>query len=243
AEYLRKRSASPSYGTPDRKRCNVCRRSAVTCLCSQILRFDPKIKFVILTHLREAQNPIATGRLSHQSLENSEFLVGTDFSANEKVNGLIKDPANHCVILYPGSEATNLTLLSPAEQNGLFPCEKSLVVFVIDGTWFTAPKILRLSKNLQALPKICFNPPAPSRFRIRRQPKPYCHSTVEAIHHVIELLGEARGFDLESGTHNSLLKTFDYMVEQQMEFGAREKLICQWSPRGLPPLPKSRLKP
>jgi DTW domain-containing protein YfiP len=240
ADYLKKRKAPDSPGNAARGLCLECRRSPVTCICRHIKIIDPKIKFVILAHLREAQNRIATGRLSHQSLANSEFIIGTDFTRNEQVNAILSNPENDCVILYPGSNATNLSQIESANRPALFPANKTLVVFVIDGTWFTAPKILRLSENLHALPRICFDPPAPSRFRIRRQPKPYCHSTVEAIHQVIELIGESRGFSVAGRAHDHLLFIFEQMVEQQIEFGAREKILCQWSPRASSRLPQSK---
>ncbi|MGE3262341.1 MAG: tRNA-uridine aminocarboxypropyltransferase [Bacteriovoracia bacterium] len=234
ADYLKKRKKVTPLPVEDRGLCLQCLRSPVTCICAHLKPFDPKTKFVILTHLREAQNRIGTGRLSHLMLTSSEMLIGTDFTGHARVNELVQDGRNHCVILYPGEHSMNLSTFSPKERGSLFPESKALVVFVIDGTWFTAPKILRLSKNLQSLPKICFDPPAPSRFRIRRQPKPYCHSTVEAIHHTIDLLGDSRGFNVGKREHDHLLYVFDQMVEQQIDYGARPKLFCQWSPKKRP---------
>ena len=101
----------------------------------------------------------------------------------------------------------------------VFPrSEKKLTVFVIDGTWATARKMVRLSTNLHALPRICFTPPAPSNFRVRKQPKAECYSTIEAIHHTIELLGESRGFPVAERGHDHLLRVFDWMVTRQLEF-------------------------
>ena len=42
--------------------------------------------------------------------------------------------------------------------------------------------------NLGPLPRISFDPGEPSRFRGRKQPKPECLSTIEAIHRTIDLL-------------------------------------------------------
>ena len=69
----------------------------------------------------------------------------------------------------------------------LVPAGRQLIVFVLDGTWKSVRKMLRLSRNLASLPMICFEPPSPSSYRIRRQPKAHCYSTIEAIHHVLDL--------------------------------------------------------
>jgi DTW domain-containing protein YfiP len=87
----------------------------------------------------------------------------------------------------------------------------------VDGTWITARKTMQRSANLRNLPQICFDPPHPSRIRLRKQPKEYCFSTVEAIHHTIELLGVSFGFDTNSRRHDHLLEIFDQMVEQQIQ--------------------------
>jgi DTW domain-containing protein YfiP len=91
-------------------------------------------------------------------------------------------------------------------------------LFVIDGTWATARKTMRLSQNLRSLPQICFTPPGPSNFRVRKQPRPECLSTIEAVHHSIELLGESVGFDVKSRKHDQLLTLFDQFVDRQISY-------------------------
>lgn len=172
---------------------------------------------MILIHVREAQKRIATGRISHLCLQNSLLLNGYDYTNDARVNALLEDPGLHCVVLYPGAGSTSLSALSPAERETLFPTHKELVVFVVDGTWTTARKTMQRSRNLITLPRICFEPQAPSRFRVRRQPRAECFSTVEAIHQTIELLGDSRGFDTAARAHDNLLGVFDRMVEQQIE--------------------------
>jgi len=214
--------------------CLRCLRSPLTCYCDNLQRFDPKIQFVILIHGREAQKRIATGRMAHLSLENSLLISGYDYSGNAKVNDLLRDPGNHCVVLYPGKGSLDLSSLPPQERIPLFPSDKKLVVFVIDGTWITARKTMQRSENLQKLPRICFEPTRPSNFRVRKQPQENFFSTIEAIHETIELIGPAKGFDTSTRIHDSLLRVFDSMVDQQIELSNRPKLYCQWSPRNGP---------
>ena len=214
---------------PLRPLCVRCRRAALTCYCTSLQPFDPKIRFVILIHGREAQKRIATGRLTHLSLKGSELIEGTDFTHHPRVQELLNSDYES-VVLYPGEGSLNLSTLSPGERTKRFT--RPLQVFVIDGTWSTAPKIMR-SKNLEALPRICFDPPAPSRFRVRRQPGEHCYSTLEATHQTIELLGEAAGFTTADRAHDALLNSFEKMVDQQISLSSGPRLYCQWKPKKL----------
>jgi DTW domain-containing protein YfiP len=224
-EYTLRRDAErAALLDPGRGLCLRCLRPHMTCYCAEVKPFDPKIRFVILIHGREAQKRIATGRITHLTLENSLLLNGYDYSLDARVNALIEHEGNHCVVLYPGRGSANLTAAPEARE---FPADKELVVFVIDGTWVTARKTMYRSRNLKILPRICFDPPGESRFRLRKQPRVNCYSTVEAVHHTIELLGEGRGFSVASRTHDRLLHVFDHMVEQQIE------LAKQYRPRFL----------
>ncbi|MGE0763365.1 MAG: tRNA-uridine aminocarboxypropyltransferase [Bdellovibrionales bacterium] len=203
---------------PGRKLCIKCLQPERTCYCVHVQTFDPKLKFAILIHRLEVHRRIATGRMSHLCLQNSDLLMGYDYSHDLRVNALLADPQFHPVILYPGQRSTNLSSLSTAERTALFPAGKKPLIFVIDGTWSTAKKTLRRSINLHQVPQICFTPERPSRFRVRQQPKAHCISTLEAIHQTIELLGPIVGFDVASREHDRLLYVFDKMVEQQLEF-------------------------
>jgi DTW domain-containing protein len=133
------------------------------------------------------------------------------------VNALVRDPSLFPVVLYPGEGSTNLSELEPGARESLFPRDKELLVFVIDGTWITARKTMQRCPNLGSLPRVCFTPDRPSRFRVRRQPRPECYSTAEAIHQAIELLGPGQGFDLTSRRHDVLLEVFERMVDRHLE--------------------------
>ncbi|HEX4923207.1 MAG TPA: tRNA-uridine aminocarboxypropyltransferase [Bdellovibrionales bacterium] len=197
--------------------CTICLQPDFTCYCAHIRAFDPKIKFVILIHPIEARRRIATGRMSHFCLKGSELIEGHEYSANPRVNELLADPALQPFVLYPGRNSTNLTPLQPHERAALFDSSKQTVIFVIDGTWNTARKTMHLSENLKTVPRIGFTPPGPSAFRVRKQPSEECYSTIEAIHHTIELLGEAHGFETGAREHDNLLYAFNQMVKRRVE--------------------------
>ncbi|MFN7904338.1 MAG: tRNA-uridine aminocarboxypropyltransferase, partial [Pseudobdellovibrionaceae bacterium] len=155
---------------------------------------------------------------SHLILENSELISGQNYSENSEVNKILNDENYYSVMLYPGRQSIDLTPLNTEDRQVLFPQNKQLAVFVIDGTWATARKMVSQSMNLASLPRICFTPPRPSQFRVRKQPHPLCYSTIEAIHHTIELIGDSQTFSVMSREHDKLLKVFDFMVERQLFF-------------------------
>ena len=75
--------------------------------------------------------------------------------------------------------------------------------------------MLRLSPSLSDLPRLSFDPPGLSRFRIRKQPADICLSTLEAVHHLIDL------FEPPTRPHDHLLEIFDRMVERQIDYQNR----------------------
>jgi DTW domain-containing protein YfiP len=207
-------SEAPKYRTI----CTICTQPDFACYCSQVQSFDAKINFVVLIHPIEVKRRIATGRMSHLCLKDSYLIKGQNYTQDNKVNDLIKDQNFHSVILYPGPTSKNLSRVFENEKQHLFSKNKKLRIFVIDGTWATAKKMLRQSENLKTLPRICFSPAKPSNFRVRKQPNANCYSTIEAIHQTIELIGESQGFNVKQREHDKLLHLFNHMVERQLDF-------------------------
>jgi len=198
--------------------CPRCRRPGVGCYCSLIEPFDSVPRFVILSQPREAKHRLGTGRMAHLGLANSLWFEGVDFSQHPQVNREIADPANAPMLLFPSRQAVNLTNLTSTERQQLAAARRGAVVFVLDGTWKSVRKMMRLSDNLQRLPTICFNPPKPSAYGFRREPRPECYSTIEAIHQVIELFSVP---DIETAAarrHDRLLKPFHFMVTTQLAY-------------------------
>ena len=148
-----------------------------------------RTKFVFLMHPKEWKHEKAgTGRLTHLCLADSEIHMGIGFDQDESVQALINDPGNFPVLVYPGPTARNLSTgaLAPTELN-----RRRLVVFLLDGTWSGARKMLRLSPTLQHLPRVMFTPTAPSRFIIKQQPQEGCLSTLEATHELLLALAHS----------------------------------------------------
>src|SRR5688500_6360293 len=103
-----------------REYCAACKKPTSTCYCAYIRPFSSSIRFVILIHHEEARRSVATGRMAHLCVLNSDLFVGTDFTEHEGVNALLSDPNNYPVVLYPGSKAINLSSVEPVDRVGLF---------------------------------------------------------------------------------------------------------------------------
>lgn len=218
-EYRRKKLAQATMpAAPARTLCLTCLQPAHWCYCPQVKRFNPGISFAILLHPIELRRRLATGRMSFLCLQGSHLILGHDYSQNEIVNQLLADPAYFPVVLQPGPTSIAIDKLSEKDRNEFCPKQKKLLVFVVDGTWHTADKTMKLSKNLKLLPKISFTPPKPSIFRVRKQPKKDCYSSIEAIHQTIEVLGQSQGFDIRTRQHDHLLELFDSFITRQLQY-------------------------
>jgi DTW domain-containing protein YfiP len=198
--------------------CARCRRPGVGCYCALIEPFESVPRFVILSQPREAKHRLGTGRMAHLGLGNSFWFEGIDFSQHPQINREIADPGNAPMLLFPSRQAVNLSKLTVTERRQLASGSRTLVVFVLDGTWKSVRKMMRLSDNLRQLPTICFAPPTPSAYGFRREPRPECYSTIEAIHQVIELFNGGVAAAAQPRRHDRLLAPFHFMVATQLAY-------------------------
>lgn len=197
--------------------CYTCFRLQLNCLCHLIKPFHTNFHFVILIHPMEAKKEkMGTGKISKASLLNSSMIMGVNFTDDPEVNTLINDPQNHCMVMYPGSTAINVSEgdITPLEK--LTDAGKKLVVFLIDGTWPCAKKMMRVSKNLQNLPRISFTATHKSIFEIKEQPADYCLSTLESIQFFIHECNR-RGLEHTGGVEDQMLEVFKAMITFQIK--------------------------
>jgi DTW domain-containing protein YfiP len=165
-------------------------------------------------HPREARKERnGTGRLAHICLRESRIQVGVDFSCHPEVNRLIQDPDHYAFILYPGKDALNIQNFPFAR---LSEERKRPLMFVLDGTWTAAKKMMKLSRNLHHLPRYSIHPYQSSRFLIKRQPHPTCLSTIESIYYYLEE-AVAQDFEDLKKQHQVLLDILQQMVAFQLE--------------------------
>jgi DTW domain-containing protein YfiP len=209
---------------PPRQCCLVCRRPAAACYCALVKPFNSHPRFVILIQPREAKHRLATGRMAHLCIANSSLIEGVDFSHHQQVEAIIHDPNVFSVLLYPERSSIDLSALSTDERKGVMPAGKEFVVFIPDGTWKTARKIVRLSRNLNTLPRVSFNPPTRSMYRIRRQPRPNFYCTLEAVHHVIDLFALSNNPGVTTPRpHDNLLEVFHFAINRQLSYTPQER--------------------
>lgn len=153
--------------------------------------------------------PIGTARMAHLALAGSRLLDGLAFDDDPRLADLFAADAavsGSVAVLFPGPGAR-------AIEDWSGPPPRKLVV--LDGTWHQAAKLLRENPRLAALPRLAFVPDRPGRYRIRKEPRDECLSTIEAVGVVLSILED----DVALG--ETLLRPFDAMVEAQLEHAAR----------------------
>lgn len=187
-----------------RAMCYECMRPCSHCLCSLIEPFEAHFNILILQHPHERRKYCSTSKLVAKGILNSKIIKGIVFDRCEVLNSF---PASEVFLLYPGKNAV-------ACEN--HPLKKNSTIVVIDGTWIEARKIMYRNEFLKFLPMISFSQPLQSHYKIRRQPKDHCLSTIECIGHLLRLSDQ----DTEQ-KFNRLFSGFAQMVEQQLSYFPR----------------------
>jgi DTW domain-containing protein YfiP len=154
-----------------------------------------------------------TGHMTKLQLENSEIIVGVDFTNNKRVNEILAKKNSASFLLYPGEDNFNLSTSKSSEMNSFMGDHPH--IFILDGTWPCARKMLKLSTNLQQLKRVSFDNEIKSKFIIKQQPHALCLSTIESVYTVLNLLKEV---DLEQCETKDFLIPFEKMIEYQLEY-------------------------
>jgi len=167
----------------------------------------------MLMHRDDREQKTGTARLAKLCLTNAELLIGTDFTRDERVNFLLRDPAYVPFVLYPGPEVVSFKTLGL----DLLPEGKTLLVFVIDGTWRHARQLLNNSQNIRALPRLSFSGEYLSRFAIKKQPKRHCVSTIEAVYYLCKEAKES-GYEKLNTQSEILMVLLKKLVDIQFYY-------------------------
>jgi DTW domain-containing protein YfiP len=238
AAYLERKRAQAGAASFGREHtCYTCWWPRDLCLCPRIKPFPTATRFVILMHPKEAKREkYGTGRICHAALPDSRVLVGVDFTEDPEVNALLADPRNLCMVLYPGKASLNVSTGDVAPLLAARDAGRRLVVFLIDGTWQCAKKMMTQSRNVRGLPRISFTPAGESIFEIKEQPAPYCLSTLESIHRFLDE-ADRRGLErLPGRPHDNLLAVFREMIDFALRCAQDpEKASYRRGPRGYSP--------
>lgn len=194
-------------------RCYKCFKPENACLCKYIKNFDPCVKFLFLMHPKEfKRNRTGTGYLSHATLKNSEVLVDLDFSKNIRLQELLSDSKYFPVIMFPGEDA----LTAKTENLNIQLSNKTLLVMIIDATWFCAKKLIEKNPFLLKYPKFSFYGSYQSIFTFKHEPKPEYISTIETCYYFIKELQENNIID-KSIQPEPLMTVFKEMIKFQLK--------------------------
>ncbi len=197
-----------------RIKCYKCMRPLSSCICKFISPIQSKTRFVILMHPKEhRKEKSGTGNMTKLQLENSEIIVGVDFTNNESVNEILANENTCSFLLYPGKDNFNLSIRKSSEIISFMGDNPT--IFILDGTWPCARKMLKLSKNLQKLKRVSFDNKIKSKFIIKQQLDSLCLSTIESVYTVLNLLKEG---GLEQCDTKGFLMPFEKMIEYQIEY-------------------------
>ncbi|HRG96564.1 MAG TPA: tRNA-uridine aminocarboxypropyltransferase [Polyangiaceae bacterium] len=199
--------------------CARCERPSRVCLCRHLTPLATRTRVLLLQHPRERRKAIGTAKLAHLCLPDSELRVGVCFEDDPVVRARIADPARPALLLYPGPGAGSLESLRAAGPRTLV---------VLDGTWPQSKILLRENPSLARLPRYAFTPPAPSEYRIRREPAPNFVSTLESLALALALLEGEPGAD---DRFRALYAPFRAMVDVQLEHQAERPAPRRKRPR------------
>ena len=180
-----------------RQRCSDCFKVLDSCYCHTIKFYENSKHIIILMHDSEKGHALGTAQMAKLTFKSIDLLVGEDFNKNEELKSMIA--SNKCALLKPSTEAA---LYEESYQD--FD-----TLILIDGTWKKANKIYFMNHFLHALPHVTFRPGAPSRYKLRREPKEHYLSTFESI---------IKSFEIsEQSDLSHYLAPLDFIQEFQMQ--------------------------
>lgn len=161
-------------------RCPRCRLLGALCVCD-LIPAPPLVtatRLVLVLHRYEARKPTNTGQLAAACLANHEIVERGH--EGEPSAPIAIAPGTRGLLLFPADDAT---VLAPTDQ--------PVTLIVPDGTWRQAARVRSRVPGLAELPCVVLPPGAPSRYRIRSEPRAGGLATIEAIARAFALLGEA----------------------------------------------------
>ena len=199
------------------ERCFKCFKPKSVCLCKYSRELDTGVKFVFLMHPKEFKRQrTGTGYLSHNCLKDSEIIVGLDFTTNKRLQELLSDEKYFPVMMYPGNDACTVNELKPKLFDGtLNGKNKTLLIIILDATWFCSKKMIEHNPFLMELPKLSFIGSYTSIFTFKHEPSPECVSTIECCYYMIKEL-QSVGIVSQKIAPEPLMTVFKAMIKLQL---------------------------
>ncbi|ORX98973.1 DTW-domain-containing protein [Basidiobolus meristosporus CBS 931.73] len=225
-----------------RSYCASCWRPVNSCICDSLTSeqyCNCRVRIVVLQHPK-CQVSIGTLRILKHTFKYCDIFVGKDFSEGKHpdLDVLLNDDSYTPLLLYPGPNATDVKTLQTrsndmpstdkwhclgctCDQRSSHSNSPRYLVIAIDGTWSHAKYLYRFNPRIQRIRQIMLPSPEPSIYHaLKREPRPTCISTVEAVGRAIGILG----WDSEEFLMEDLLRPLHRIIQIQREFHARNKL-------------------
>ena len=168
---------------------------------------------MLLMHQKEAKRQrTGTGHIAHISLKNSEILVGFEFQGNHRLRQLLSDPQYFPVMMYPGEGAW--TTRKEGFKEAI--AGRTLLVLILDSTWFCARKLIEHNPFLLDLPRLSFYGDYRSIFTFKHEPRPEYISTVESCYYLIKEMQECGLCDSRANPE-PMMDAFKQMIKFQLQ--------------------------
>ena len=168
--------------------CPRCSRPTPACICSALPSepLETATRVLVLQHPAEAKRQIASVPLISMCMKSVLVTKGVSFSGDIEPLQQAVQSGFEPLLLFPSADAV---ALDSVNASTLATGNKKLLV-LIDGTWTQARHMIRHSPELLGrCTPIKFDQRIDSIFNaLRREPEPYCMSTVEACARALRFL-------------------------------------------------------
>jgi DTW domain-containing protein YfiP len=171
--------------------CIQCRLPKTHCVCEKIEQIELPFNIILCCHSKEWQRNDNTGQwalLSSEQIQRIRWHRKPELMSHSRSTiTLAAEPGHY--LLFPCDDAEDIQQLfqktiQASDQAATKPlCQPIIQLWVIDGTWQEAQKMLRQSPWLKALPKVHIQTAEgeflKSYFKLRKNQQGLC--TLEAI--------------------------------------------------------------
>jgi len=189
-------------------RCPTCGLHIALCVCPSMPHFALATKLLIVQHHRERHKPTNTARIGLQMFAGAQMV---HYGARDTPMDCdpLRRPDHDYILLFPGDEALPLRD-APAPTAG-----RTRMLMVLDGTWHQCSRMARRAPIVAEMPRYTLPDGPPSRWRIRKAPRPEALSTFEAICRATSVLSKDDPQD--SFDHETVLSWFDMLVARMWQ--------------------------
>jgi len=174
------------------------------CVCDLVPDLRARTPVVIVAHPHELSKPTNTGRFVPTSLDRGSLVLRGELAA----------PPDGAAVLFPSDDAVPLD-----------PARSPTTLYVPDGTYKQARRMLRRDAHLSALPRVALPKAVRAVGHMRRGAEPHQLSTYEAV---ARALGILEGPEIEA----PMLAFVEIVVKRTLWH--RGRLVAGAVPGGIP---------